>query len=180
MTPTPNAQQQLDALEKVGKIVGTVLVLVGAVAGLVRWLRKRKENRDARYAARIERIVRAAFSKELADMTAAVKTVGTMSGQVDTNTTAIAAINSAIVSHLSAGDELTTLVVGLVRENREWLDDLQTFVDHAYQIDRRSSVGQDRRQRIDEKFDAIEERRHQRRRVTDGLRDGLAKPDTPP
>lgn len=167
----PTTQQDLDALERVGKFVGSIAVILGVFAGLTRWLQKWRIAREARYATRIETIVRAAFDKELAMMTGACGSIDTLSRQVKLNSGVLETMQANIDSHLVAGDETLGLVLDVVRENREWLDDLQSFIDHVHNIDRRSSVGQDRRARIDDKFDAIEDQRRERRRATDRIRD---------
>jgi hypothetical protein len=169
MTPTPDPQQDLNALEKVGKIVGSLVVLTGAFAGLVRWLRRRAEARDAKRAAFISRVVRTEFKKELDDLDTAARRVEHVANAVEHNSKITAEIQTAITTHLGAGDELTGLLVGAVRANTDWLDDLQNLCDHAFGIDRRSSVGMDRRAKIDERYDAIENRRTQRRRAADRL-----------
>jgi hypothetical protein len=179
MTPRPTTQQDLDLLERLGKYVGSLVVIGGAATAVVRWLRRRKAARDAAYASRIEKIVRAQFSKEIGDLSRAAVIVENMAGQVTANTGAIADIATAIVGHLAVGDETLGLVLDYVRENREWLDDLQTFVDHAYGIDRRASVGQDRRQRSADKLDALERRRAERRRIVDPLRQIPHEPHIP-
>lgn len=171
MAPTPTTQQELDALERFGKTVGSLVIIGGALTAFTRWLRRRRAAREARYAARIETIVRAAFERELTMMTGACTNLDAVSRQVRVNSGVLEAMQNAIDSHLLAGDETLGLVLDLVRENREWLDDLQSFIDHVHQIDRRSSVGQDRRSRIDDKFDAIEDRRRERRRAADRLRE---------
>jgi hypothetical protein len=148
MTPRPTTQQDLDLLERLGKYVGSLVVIGGAATAVVRWLRRRKAARDAAYASRIEKIVRAQFSKEIGDLSRAAVIVENMAGQVTANTGAIADIATAIV-------------------------------DHAYGIDRRASVGQDRRQRSADKLDALERRRAERRRIVDPLRQIPHEPHIP-
>lgn len=175
MTPLQptTTQQDLDALERIGKIIGSIAIISGAVAALIKWLRVRREKREIRYAARIERIVRAAFSIELASMTNAVRSLDRIEHSVIDNTTAIADIQKETLRLMTGGDEMLGLIVDAVRENREWLDDLQSLVDHSFQIDRRSSIGSDRRQRLTERLDALEERRTERRRAADRVREDL-------
>jgi vacuolar-type H+-ATPase subunit I/STV1 len=170
MTPRPTTTQDLDVLERVGKYVGSLAIIAGAVTALVRWFRKRHDAREQKRAELIVRVTRERFANELAALTSASNTVGVIAQQVNKNTDAIAEMAQSILVHLNAGDETLGLMLDYVRENREWIDDLQSFIDHVHGIDRRASVGQDRRQRTSDKFDALERRRAERRAVIDGLR----------
>jgi hypothetical protein len=171
--PPPTTQQDLDALERFGKFVGSLAILGGALTALTRWLRRRRAAKEARYAARIERIVRAAFEAELNNMSGACTQLGEIRELVSANTSAIGDMQRDTIRMLQSGDEILDQLLTLVRDNRDWLHDLQTFTDHAHGIDRRDSIGQDRRQRIEDGFDHIQDRRHQRRRATDHLREQL-------
>jgi chromosome segregation ATPase len=173
MAPSPTTQQDLDALERIGKTIGALAIIGGTVTALTRWLRTRRSNRERLYAERIERIVRAAFARELENMNGACSQLGEIRQMVAANTAAIGDTQRDTIRTLQTGDEILDQLLTLVRDNRDWLHDLQTFTDHVHGIDRRDSIGQDRRQRIEEGFDQIQDRRHQRRRVTDHLREQL-------
>lgn len=174
----PPTQQELDALERFGKFVGTLAIIGGALATLVRWLARRRLKREEQRAAHIERVVRAAFSKELSDMGSACESMTRIERQVGRNTDAIDRLVDAVERQFRGGDDFAGLVIGAMRENSEWLDDLQSLVDHSFKIDRRASVGQDRRQRVADRFDVLEEQRLQRRRAVDRLRDSVGESNT--
>lgn len=171
MAPSPTTQQDLDFLERIGKAVGASAIIATAFAGSVRWLRHRRAKKERQYAERIERIVRAAFDAELRSMNTACENLSHVSDRVERLAEHTTAIQDAISQFLAAGDETFGIMLSLIRANTDWIDDLQSFIDHAHGIDRRSSMGAERRQRLDEKYDEVEERRMQRRRAADRLRE---------
>jgi hypothetical protein len=175
LPPPTTTQQDLDLAEKLVKWTLSVAALAGVFAGLVKWLRKRRAARDERYATRIENIVRSRFTREIKSVEGACTNLEELKGYVLSNTIALGDLQRETIKAMQAGDEMVDQFISLVRDNREWLDDLQNFTDHVHGIDRRSSIGADRRQRIDSAFDDIQERRQQRRRTEDKMRDDFSQ-----